>query len=532
MQTELIIHNANIFTVDPTRPRAEAVACAGGRIVAVGDEAKVMALTGPHTQTIDAEGRLITPGLIDAHVHFLQYALRQQEVNLFGVDDFAEVQKRLRRAVAEAKPGDWVQGWGWMEDPWDVEPHRALLDEIAPDTPLVLRRLDMHTWWVNSAVLRRAGINRETPDPPRSTIERDAAGEPTGLFREWDAIRLIEQHIPEPNSATLEGWLIEAIAEAHQLGLTGIHDQRIEQEGAQTARLFQSLNRQGQLKLRVHMNLAADYVADITNLGLEPGFGDERLWLGHVKAFADGTMGSRTAYMLAPYEGEAQYTGVVVTTADELWELARQAGEAGFSLSVHAIGDRAVREVIDVLAEHQSLGKGLSLPHRIEHVQVIDPADLARLARHHIVASVQPVHIQADWQTADTVWGKRARYAYAFGSMLEQGVRLAFGSDAPVAPLDPMLGIYAAAARQDQAGQPAGGWYPQERLGMADIIRGYTMDPAYMSGQVGRQGSISVGKWADMIAFSQDLFQIEPEAIPATQIDLTIFDGEVVHRRF
>jgi predicted amidohydrolase YtcJ len=529
-------------------PWAEAVACIGGRIFAVGSNAEILNLASQAAHRIDVGGRLVLPGLTDAHVHFLQYAIRRQEVSLFGVRDLDEVRRRVRQAVEKADPGQWVQGWGWDENLWDTPPSAALLDDIALSTPVVMARMDMHTWWLNSAAMKQAGITRETPEPPESRIDRDAAGNPTGLLREWNAIRLVEEHLPRPDSGTLLAWLKEAIANAHQLGLTGIHDQRVQREGRQSFRLFQALRRQGELKLRVHMNIAAERLAEAAALGLQPGFGDERLWIGHLKAFADGTMGSRTAWMIEPFEGEPDNFGLAVTPTEVLWEMATQAQRAGFPLSVHAIGDRAVREVLDVLSELPSRERGgeeartrlftasplhfsrSSLPHRIEHVQVIHPNDLPRLAQAGVVASVQPVHLLTDWPTADKVWGRRARYTYAFRSLLNHGTRLALGSDAPVAPLNPMLGIYAAVARQDERGQPVEGWYPEERLSVAEAIQGYTMGPAYLSGKQDVQGSIAPGKWADMIVLSQNLFEIPPEEIAETTIDLTIFDGQVVYQ--
>jgi predicted amidohydrolase YtcJ len=544
-KADLILYNARIYTVDAAQSWAEAVACTRGRITAVGNNEEILALAGRATRRIDVAGRLVLPGLTDAHVHFLQYAIRRQEVSLFGLRDFAEVRRRVARAVEKAAPGQWVQGWGWDENLWDVSPSAAHLDDIAPHTPVVLARMDMHTWWVNSAAMRQVGITPETPDPPESRLERDTEGQPTGLLREWNAIRLVEPYLPKPDSAMLQTWLKEAISEAHHLGLTGIHDQRVQREGRQTFRLLQALRRQGDLNLRVHMNIAAEHLAEAAALGLQPGFGDDRLWIGHLKAFADGTMGSRTAWMLDPFEGEPDNHGLVVTAMETLNELARQAGRAGFPLSIHAIGDRAVREVLDVLSELPFSERGRDkissapphphspavLPHRIEHVQIIHPADLPRLGQAGIVASVQPVHLLTDWPTADKVWGQRARYAYAFRSLLDHGTRLALGSDAPVAPLNPMLGIYAAVARQDERGEPADGWYPEERLSVAEAIHGYTMGPAYLAGKQAVQGSVTPGKWADLIVLSANLFEISPSEITETKVALTIFDGEVVYNQ-
>ena len=262
------------------------------------------------------------------------------------------------------------------------------------------------------------------------------------------------------------------------------------------------------------------------------GFGDDNLWLGHMKAFADGAMGSGTALMLEPYEGWLDNVGIAVTAPDELWTLITRAADAGFPISVHAIGDRAVREVLDVMSEWattRAANSRLPMPQRIEHVQVMHPADLDRLAAHGIVASVQPIHLQSDWRTADRVWGGRARYAYAFRSLLDRGTPLAFGSDAPVAPLNPMLGIHAAVTRQDEAHEPAGGWYPQERLTVAEAIAGYTLGPARLSGMADRFGSITPGKYADVVVLSRNLFDIAPADIPTTTAWLTVFNGRVVY---
>jgi len=531
MNPNLILYNAKIFTAAPPRPWVEAVACANGKIIAAGASAEILELAGRATQKIDAGGRLVLPGLIDAHAHLLQHAIRQHHVSLFDVTDLAEVRRRIRATVEQTEPGQWVQGWGWDEHQWDAPPTAALLDELAPETPVALARMDMHTWWVNSAALKLAGITRHTADPADGKIERDESGHPTGLLREWNAIELVQPHIPQPKPAQLRSWLAETITDLHRLGLTGLHDQRVEREGAQSFQLLQSLRRSGDLKLRVHMNIAADFLPQAAALGLQPGFGDDRLWLGHVKAFADGSLGSHTALMLDPYQDDAANYGLRVTPAAELTQLAAQARQAGFSLSVHAIGDRAVREVAHVLSEFPPDTAAGQLPHRIEHVQTIHPADLSALAAHGIFASMQPAHLLFDWRTANKIWGPRSRYTYAFRSLLERGTMLAFGSDAPVAPINPLLGMAAALTRQDEQGQPEGGWYPQERIDLPEIIHAYTTGPAMLAGKARVQGSIVPGKWADLIVLGRNLFELDPAEIAATPVDLTIFNGDVVFER-
>jgi len=533
MNPNLIIHNAKIYTVDVLQPWAEAVACHNGRFLAVGSNKEILNLAGPDTKMIDGNGRLLLPGIIDSHIHFLDMAQRNQQISLFGVDDFDDVLQMVETAVAQKAPGEWIIGWGWNEAEWHTQPLAAHLNAIAPHNPVALTRMDMHTLWVNQPAMDTVGITADTPNPPESLIERDVNGQPTGILREWNALQLVVPHIPEPSLADKATWLRETIATAHTLGLTGIHDQRVEKEGRESFRLWHALNQQGELTLRVHMNIAADFLPEVAALGLSSGFGDEYLWVGHIKTFNDGTMGSRTASMLAGFEGELDNLGVIVTPADELWRIATDAADAGFATSVHAIGDRAVREVLNVLIERESsdASKQLPMPHRIEHVQLIHPDDLARVGNHNIMGAVQPVHILSDWKTADLVWGDRAQTAYAFRSLLDNGMKLALGSDAPVAPMNPFLGMYAALCRQDESGHPTNGWYPEERMTLAEVIFGYTMAPAMLSGKEAVQGSISPGKWADMVLLADDLFEIPMEDVKETAVAMTIVGGEIVYSK-
>lgn len=534
MYAEMILTNGRVYTGNPLQPWAEALACDNGRLIMVGTNAEALALADEETRRLDAEGRLVLPGLIDAHIHFLQVAIRRQQVRLFGVTDFGEAMRRVEDAVQNAGPGQWVVGWGYDAHYWEgVEPSAALLDKIAPDTPVVLAQMDMHSWWANSAAMRVCGIDASTPDYPNSTIERDADGNPIGIFREWNAIELLRKHLPEPEEETLYQWLQEAQAEAHALGFTGIHDQRVEQEGAQSFRLWQRLEQEEMLKMRVHMHIAADYIHEAKTLGLRAGFGSERLWVGHVKAFADGAMGSHTARMIEPYEGEPNNLGLVVKSNEELWDFTRRAGEAGFSMCVHAIGDQAVRDVLSLFDEHLSTpgGQTLTMPHRIEHVQIMKPEDLPLFNNSGIVASMQPYHLMTDWQTANKIWGERTRYSFPMRSILDQGGTLAFGSDAPVAPMDPMAAIYAAVTRKDTGRMPQGGWQPQEALTIPEAVEAYTIGPAMVSGKTALQGSLIPGKWADFIVLSQNLFEIDPEQIMETEVDVTVFASEVVYHR-
>lgn len=532
MGVDVILMNGRIFTVDPSLPWVEAAACDNGRIMAVGKFDELKSLAGPDTKIINVNGRLVLPGLIDAHIHFLWYVLRQHnnQIDLYGVSDVNEMRRRIGKAVQLKGKNQWLHGWGWDETYWTEKPSLSLLDDISAHTPLILHRADLHTVWVNTAALKLAGITNETPDPAGGRFGRDSMGRLTGVLHEWAAIEMVEQHIPGYDFRTLQGWLKDAIVEANKLGLTGIHDIRLQREGPQSLHLFNDLYMQGALNLRVHMNVAAEFLNEAVALGIGPGFGNERLWIGQVKVFADGSMGGKTAFMLEPFENEPDKFGISVTSPEIMQELGTLARRAGLSLSVHAIGDRAVRTVIDVLNEipPHDTSHVSALPHRIEHVQLIHPDDLPRLSKHNIIASVQPVHIMSDWKTADRVWGSRARYAYAFRSMLNHKTMLAFGSDAPFAPLNPLLGIYAAVTRCDDRREPDAGWYPEERLSVAETIYGYTMGAAFAAGKQSLQGSISPGKWADFIVLDRNIFEINPMEIPEADVLMTIIDGQVV----
>jgi predicted amidohydrolase YtcJ len=531
--SHLVLYNGKLHTQDPGYPQATAVAIRDGRILAVGDDAEIESLAGPNTQIIDLKGRLVLPGFTDSHIHFLKHALRRNQVILDGVDDWQEVQRRIRAGVGRANPGEWVLGWGWNQNLWGdgTFPSKADLDDISLQNPVALSRTDGHSMWVNSLALEKAGVTAETPDPPGSCVDRAPdSGEPTGILREWEAIRLVQDIIPEPDDETIVTALRESIAEAHRLGLTGIHEMRLEGEKKPALRAFLHLRQRGALPLRVACMIPVKRLDEAIVLGLGSGLGDATLRISGVKLFADGSMGSGTAWMLEPFEGSDDSCGLVVTPKEELLDVARRAHAVGISLAIHAIGDRAVRTVLDVLTEVQE-GQTSALRHRIEHVQCIHPSDVHRLAQLGVIASMQPPHIMDDWAVADRVWGKRGRYAYAFRSLLDAGTHLAFGSDCPVAPLNPLLGIQAAVLRQDGKGEPEGGWFPGERLTVAEAVRGYTLGAAYAVGLKDVLGSIAPGKLADMIVLSRDIFSIPPEEISDTQVDFAIFDGRVVYRR-
>jgi predicted amidohydrolase YtcJ len=540
----LILHNACIYTVESAQPWAQAVAVQGEHICAVGSDEAILALAGPQTQQLDLGSRLVLPGLCDAHIHFYNWSLSQQTVPLADCLSRAAMLQRIATRAAASLPGSWITGQGWNESRWGETafPTAADLDPVTgADHAAIFWRSDMHAAVANHAAMRLAGVTAATPNPPGGVIDRDAHGQPTGVLREL-AIGLITQHIPTVSGAALDGVLLEGTQTLHRLGITAIHDQRMKDhdDGPRALAAYQRLRRTGQLKLRVNCNIAAHDLPHLVALGLHSGFGDAQLRLGHVKVFSDGSLGSRTAWMLAPFgklhPDEADNFGVVLTPPEQMAAEFRQAVAAGFPISVHAIGDHANRVVLDIFEELVDSGLRPSIPHRIEHAQTLDSADLPRFAHLGITASVQPIHCTDDMDTADLLLGSRGDRMYRFRSLVESGALLALGSDAPVADANPLLGVHAALCRQRPERMTAPPWYADERLTLEQTIHGYTLGAAQAAGWDDLIGSIRPGKRADLIVLDRNLFDLAAQGVRGreiadTQVVMTMFDGEVVYAK-
>jgi predicted amidohydrolase YtcJ len=541
-ESELLLTNGRVYTVDENRPWAKAVAMRGGRIAAVGQNDEILALAGPAARIIDLGGHLVLPGLCDAHIHLYDWCVARRQVQLAGCNSLAEMLERIAAWSGRTETGYWLTGRNWNEDVWPEgrRPTRFDLDQVTdPGIPAIFWRTDMHGAVANSAALALAGIDRHTPDPPGGVIGRDDSGRPNGLL--WElAINPVMAQMPVPEPGWRDEAILEGIATLHQWGVTAVHDQRMKDqtEGPLALDTYQRLNRSDRLWLRINCNIAAHALDHLIALGLHGGFGDDRLRLGHVKLFADGTMGSQTAWLLDPYEksdpGQLDEFGVNVTPPEQIAEEIRQAAAAGFPVSVHAIGDQANRVVLDIFEELHGEDYGGRIPHRIEHVQIIHPDDRPRLARLGLTASVQPVHAVDDMELAERVLGLRAARTYNFRSLAESGALLALGSDAPVADPNPFVGIHAALYRQRPERMSRGPWYPDERLTLAQTIYGYTLGAARAAGWQETIGSITIGKRADLVVLDRDLFALEADGDPAqamaeTQVLLTVFDGQIVH---
>ena len=535
-KADLILFNGTVKTFDPSAPDARAVACRKGRIVAVGKNEAVRRLAGSDTEHIDLKGRLVVPGFTDPHIHFFEWALKRRNLNLAGLSSLQDLIGMLKTAAAEAPAGSWLLGQGWNETDWQVPqmPTRDVLDAAVPDHPVLLWRCDLHLAAANSAALASAGIDPETEDPPGGRIERKDDGHPNGILREL-AINLLRDSIPRPTAPEVESAYVDGISALHRLGITGIHDIRLmnDPDGAAAQQGFSALHRDGRLDLRCWVTLPNNRLSESIEKGLRTGAGDDRLRIGHVKFFFDGGVGARTAWMTEPYLDAA--TGMAMSTVEELSAAVAKAEAAGISAMVHAVGDRANRELIDLyaaLARHRDPAQpGPSVPHRIEHAQVIRPEDAARLSGMDIAVSVTPPNMTLDINLIDTALGDRGRWAYPFRSLIDSGAPIMFSSDCPVCDPNPMVGIHAAATRQREDGTPEGGWYPEQRVTVEEAVRAYTLTPAAAHGQDGDLGSVSEGRYADLAVLSENLFTVQPSRIPEVKVDLTVFDGKVVFRR-
>jgi predicted amidohydrolase YtcJ len=535
-KADLVLFNGKVKTLAPDLPSAQAVACAGGRIVAVGESDRILSLSGPGTEKIDLAGRLLVPGFTDAHIHFYEWALKRQHLNLAGLSSLQELIGMLKAAAFAAPADRWILGQGWNETDWREPqmPTREILDAAVPDHPVLLWRCDLHLAAANSAALASAGIGRETEDPPGGRIERGEDGRPNGIVREL-AINRLRDSIPGPSAPEVKSAYVDGISALHRLGITGIHDIRLmnDPDGQAAQRGFSALHRDGRLDLRCWVTLPNHRLSESIANGLRTGAGDDRLRIGHVKFFFDGGVGARTAWMTEPFLDAG--LGMAMATVEELSDAIARAEAAGISAMVHAVGDRANRELIDLyaaLARRRDPSKpGPPIPHRIEHAQVIRPEDAARLSGMNLAVSVTPPNMILDINLIDTALGDRGRWAYPFRSLIDSGAPVMFSSDCPVCDPNPMVGIHAAVTRQREDGTPAGGWYPKQRVTVEEAVRAYTLAPAAAHGQDRDLGSVSVGRYADLAVLSEDLFAMEPARIAGVKVDLTVFDGKVVSRR-
>jgi len=527
---DLVITHAKVWTGDKTHPRAEAVAVLADRIVGVGSNSEIGAWRGPHTQVIHAQGKLLLPGFNDAHVHFLSGGMELDSVQLTDATSPEEFARRIGARARKTPKGEWILGGDWDETKWNPQeiPTKDLIDSLTPDTPVFVSRYDGHMVLANSLALRLAGITAQTPDPPGGVIVRDAQGNPTGALKDA-AMDMAAKAIPPLSHEQRRRAIERAIEHALSLGVTSV--QNMDPDYADIA-VYSELLERGELKVRIYAAPLITDVDDQVKIGIRHAFGGPYLRMGAVKAFADGSLGSRTAYFHAPYSDQPNARGLL---SDEMHpiSLMRQrmmkADAAGLQICTHAIGDEAIATILDLYSDIVQAHGAADRRFRIEHAQHMAARDFDRFAQLHVIASVQPYHAIDDGRFAEARIGHdRASRTYAFRTFRNHGVRLAFGTDWDVAPLDPIETIYAAVTRSTLDGKNPNGWFPEQKLTVEEAVEAYTMGSAYAEFQENEKGSIAPGKLADMVLVSQDIFTIAPGNIRDAKVLKTFVGGKLV----
>lgn len=528
---DLIVTNAKIWTVDRKQPIAEAVAVMGERIIAVGSRADIDALRGPNTNVVDAGGKLLLPGFNDAHVHFVDGGIQLDAVQLNDATSPEEFARRVAEQVKKTAKGEWVLGGDWDETKWTPAklPTKELIDPFTPEVPVFVSRYDGHMSLANSVALHLAGITAQTPDPPGGVIVRDAQGNPTGALKDA-AIDLMDKVIPPLTHERRLNAARRALAYAASLGVTSV--QHMNPEYADIA-VYSELLRRGELTTRIYAApLITEGVDDQVKIGITRAFGGPYLRIGAVKAYADGSLGSRTAYFFEPYSDQPENHGLLGAEMQPLTlmrERMLKADAAGVQICTHAIGDQAISMVLDLFYGVVRTNRGAEHRFRIEHAQHVAEKDFDRFAQLDVIASVQPYHAIDDGRWAEARIGHdRASRTYAFRTFLNHGVHLAFGTDWDVAPLNPLLTVYAAVTRATLDGKNPNGWFPEQKLSVAEAVEAYTMGSAYAEYQDKEKGSISPGKLADMVILSDDIFAIEPARIREVKVLKTFVGGKIV----
>jgi len=528
---DVIVTNAKIWTVDKSRPQAEAMAIIGDRIVGVGSAADVDQWHGPQTRIIDAKGKLLLPGFNDAHVHFIDGGSHLQEVQLKDAASPEEFAKRIGERARTAAKGEWITGGDWDEQKWSPAelPTKELVDPVTPDTPVWVNRYDGHESLANSLTLRLANITAKTQDPAGGEIVRDAQGNPTGVLRDA-AQQLVEKAMPPMTRERRLRAIRKALDYAASLGVTSVQHMNPEYEDV---KIYAEMQEKGTLSTRIYAAPMETGWRDQAKIGIRHAFGTSLLRLGAVKGYADGSLGSETAYFFDAYTDNPKSHGLLsdeMHPPSAMLQRLKAADAAGLQLCIHAIGDRAISMVLDMFEQIEKANGKRDRRWRIEHAQHLAGRDFPRFGRLRVIASVQPYHAIDDGRWAEKRIGPdRIKRTYAFRTFMDNGVRLAFGTDWSVAPLSPMWTVYAAVTRETLDGKNPGGWVPEEKLTVAEAVEAYTMGSAYAEFQEKEKGSITAGKLADFVILSDDIFKIPHDAIKDVKIEATFVGGKLVY---
>jgi predicted amidohydrolase YtcJ len=541
---DVVLLHGRIYTVDSKHPWAEAIAVREGKILAVGSDGQIAKYRGPSTKIIDAKGRLVLPGFTDCHVHFMEGSLLLQQIYLNDAKTILEIQGRVK-AYAAAHPNEqWILGRGWNYPVFAPSgmPDKKYLDEIVHDRPVYLDGFDGHTWWANSKALQLAHITRDTPDPPGGAFVRDpGTGDLTGAIKEDAADAFVRRVIPEPSHEEKLKTLRAGIELANRLGLTRVHGlTEIDalRDDLHNVDLIQDLQRNDELTLRFYLAYRVD-PPEVNEQQLREivqardRYHDDWIAAGAVKFFMDGVIETHTAAMLAPYSDDPTLSGQLFWDIEKYKKGVAELDRRRIQVFTHAIGDRAIRTALDAYENAAAANGTTDARHRIEHIEDVSAEDIPRFGKLDVIASMQPLHAYPDDDTlkawAPNVGPERAKRAWVWHSIQAAGGVLAFGSDWPVVTLSPWAGLQNALTRQTTEGDPKGGWIPSERIGLADAIKGYTLNAAFAGHRERSEGSLEPGKLADLIVVSQDLFKIDPMKIVDTQVMLTMVGGRVVY---
>lgn len=533
---DLVLLNGKIWTVNAFQLEVEAVAVVGNRIAAIGSTKDIRRWVGAKTKVIDLKGKRVVPGFNDAHVHFLDGGAGLASVQLRDAASPEEFRKRIGEFAAKlpkGRPYRWVLNGNWDHENWTPAnlPTRQLIDAVTPDNPVFINRLDGHMALANSLALKLAGITRDTNDPDGGTIVRDANGEPTGVLKDA-AMNFVYKVIPDPTEAEMIESVKAAMRYAAENGVTSVQDMSA---SPAVLGVYQTLLQRGELTVRISGHQPLSEWQRLAVAGIRANFGNDKLKIGGLKGFADGSLGSTTALFFAPYLDDPKTSGL---PSDEMFPESKMrdrilaADKAGLQLAVHAIGDKANQTILNFFAEAERQNGARDRRFRIEHAQHLRPEEIKRFASQHVIASMQPYHAIDDGRWAENrIGAERAKGTYAFRSLLDAGAVLAFGSDWFVAPMEPLMGIYGAVTRRTLDDKRPAGWVPEQKITVAEAVKAFTLGSAFASFDEKVKGSIEVGKLADFAVLSADIFNINPVEIKKVKVVMTIFDGRVIFER-
>jgi predicted amidohydrolase YtcJ len=529
---DLIVTNARIYTVDDSHPFVSALAVRDGRVQFVGSVREAMLLRGTNTRVIDAAGKTIIPGMTDAHAHLFGLGEFLRNIDLTDTRSYEEIVSRVGAKVAQTPAGRWVIGRGWDQNKWGntAFPTHEALSRVSPNNPVVLERIDGHAKLLNAAAMKAAGITAATKDPAGGRLERNANGEPTGVLVD-NAMSLVDRVMPPMTHDEMKSATLAAIAESNRYGLTGLHDPG---EPEQVLDVFEELAKAGTFNLRVYAMIADDSaaIAHYFQRGPQSALYDGHLWIRSIKLYADGALGSRGAALLDPYTDDPKNLGLLKSTQAHLTDVSTRALQHGFQVATHAIGDRGNRVALDAYEAALQAVPTVDHRFRIEHVQVLDHADVPRFARMGVIPSMQAVHQTSDMYWAPTRLGyARTLEAYSWRSLLNTGVIIPNGSDFPVERVNPLYSFHAAVSRQDDNGWPPGGWFPEQLMTREEALKSMTIWPAFAGFQEKELGSLTPGKLADFVILDRDIMTVPESDILGTAVVATYIAGRPVFER-